>query len=1173
MRLKIVVLLCSIGTLTAGPSFSQQQKFDVSYQRSSLVSVLNDLKDKTGYHFVYFDGVVVPGNVTVTTSMKDATIEKILDEVLVKNGFTYRMGESVIAIGKVAPAAQAQPGKTITGRVINKANKQAIPGVSVVVAGTQTGAATDATGNYRITTTANDPTLVFSFLGMKKQEVKIGDKTVINIEMEEDVHSAGEVTVIAYGTRDKRELITSVSSVKAADIDDLPAASIETLLQGQMAGVEVSNISGSPGGGGSAVRVRGYNSLMDGSSDAATGLTSATYANVRDGSPLYVIDGVPVNSSTYSMTGTNMLAEIDPSTIASVEVLKDAASAALYGSRASAGVVLITTKQGQTGRTRITANASYSYSVLPATPTQIIGHGERQYYLNAYRNHVSSSYWNRGDIIPESYWDAWYESRDPNVQYDYFWNKGNAFADNLSTLAPLTDSLNSFYNNNSNFWKTTFRLGQILNANVSASGGSENVRYMVGAGVYDEMGIMYGSDFTRYSLNSNLTATPYKNLKLDTRMYVAYTERASGAANTSLSTARKYESLTASPTSTSSLLPSTGVVADNILRNINESSSKATSLRLRASVNASYTIMPGLSISTMLADDYAQSHMNAFSPSSYSSIWGNQSSGSWEETNIFTNENFATFSKALGLRHNLEVLAGTSYMRESKNTMQGYGRNGASDYVHYVDSSWPSLYYNNGTAYAAQSYRSNFWETKMMSYLARVAYNFDKKYLMEVTFRRDGSSTFGEDVRWANFPSVAVGWNFSDENFMRDFWWLSFGKLRYSWGRTGQTFADPYLAHGTWTTGNIWAGYSGVSPSSPLNSKLTWEKSDQHNAGIDIDLFDNRLRVKADYYYKYSSSVLNAVNMPGNFFYHKAAFRNVMEISNQGFEVEATYDIFKRGKPVQWRVKLNISRNWNRLEKTDTGSDLTRGQSLLVIGRPIYGLYVYKDKGIVQNVEDIPTYWTNMGYPVRLKAGGQPYQVGMRLYEDMNMDGKIGEGDQYYAQSTLPAATGGISSDITWNGFDMNFMFYYTIGKHMINNYAYSALGYTTGSFGPLLADPSDYTVWRNPGDGNTDFPAIYASNQSTYGSQYSASSNDSRIEKVNFLRLKQLTIGYSLPKNIMQKIKVDGMRIYFTAENLFLLSNYSGVDPEVVSPYSGYDNFDNYPLARKLTIGLTVNF
>ena len=1167
MRLKFVILLCSASALAASPTFSQDKKIDVSYQKSSLVSVLNDLKEKTGFHFVYFDGVIT-GNVAVTVSLKEASLENILDEVLVKNGFSYKIGDGVIAVGKAEAGRQQPPqARVITGRVTQKDTKAPLAGVNIVLSGTQTGTTTDHQGNYRLNVSGNDPVLKLSFLGLKSIEVKVGANSVVNVEMEVDDKAIDEVTVIAYGTRDKKTLISSVSSVKAADIDDLPAASLETLLQGQMAGVEVNNVSGAPGGGGSAVRVRGYNSLMDGSAG------SEGLANVRDGSPLYVIDGVPVNAFTSAMTGTNMLAEIDPSTIASVEVLKDAASAALYGSRASNGVILITTKQGLSGEAKFTANASYSHSFLPQTPTQVIGHGERLFRLQSYRNMTVGYHnsWLGTTSIPTSYLDS-YNNRD--VEYDYFWNKGLVNRQ-FNNIAPLTDSLNAFYNNASNFWKTTFQAGQILNANVSASGGTENLRYMVGAGVYDEEGIMVASNFTRYNILTNLNATPVKNFKLDTRLYIAYTERLSGSVKTrgtsGLASVSRIEALTASPSSYSSLYPSTGVVADQIVKDINEKSSKSNSLRLRANVTGMYNILPELAVRSTMAIDYNQSHLNAFEPASYNSISGSKSSGAWKGQNVFINENLITYSKSFGDRHNLEFIAGTSYTRESENSMQGYGMGGPNDYIHYVDDSWPLTYLNGSTRESAKQFLSDFVETKMMSYLARAAYNFDKKYLMEITFRRDGSSTFAEDRRWADFPSVAVGWNFSDEKFMNNFWWLNLGKLRASWGKTGQTFADPYLAHGTWTSGNRFLDYVGVMPSTPLNTVLTWEKSDQYNVGLDLDMLNNRVRIKADYYYKYSSSVLNSVQMPGNFNYFDASFQNVMEISNEGLEIEASVDIINKSD-LKWRAKLNISRNWNQLVKSDTGQDLVRNNSLLVIGRPIYGLYVMKDLGIVQKDEDIPIYWTATGAPQRLRADNVPYIAGMRLYEDMNSDGKISTDDMYYAASTLPAVHGGIASELMWRNFDVNVLFTYSLGRHLINNYVYSSAGFMTGLLRPLFMDPSEYTFWT-PGSGNTDYPTMGVANTTFYTAQFSAASISSRIEKVNFIRLKQITLGYTLPKTVAKKIGLTGLRVFATAENLFLLTNYSGIDPEIVSPQMGYDNFSNYPLACKITMGLTVNF
>lgn len=1158
-RLRMLVTLALLLTTVSG-AFAQTARLTISRQNATMSQIIADVERQSNLTFAYsIDAINAIGRVNL--NVREATIGEVMDKCLEGTNYTYALENNVVVL-KQQPQRPAAAG-AVTGTVRDAAGQPMI-GVAIQVKGTTVGASTDANGAYRLVPRSEDPTLLFSYLGKKTVEMKVSGRSVVNVTLEDDAKAVEQVTVIAYGTRDNKELVTSVSSVKAVDIDDMPSASVENLLQGHMAGVEVNNVAGSPGGGGTSVRIRGYNSLIDG--------------GVSDGSPLYVIDGIPVNSFVSPVTGTNTLAEIDPSTIASVEVLKDAASAAMYGSRAANGVILITTKQGQTGKGKFTANVSYSHSILPTTPEQLIGHGERQ-IRNAqakavrvpYLDYMTNTYkW------PTSYYDNYGQY---GAEYDMWWNNGRTGYPNADRDRILQDSINPFYNNNMNWWEYMFNSAKVLNANVQASGGSETVRYMVGAGWYDEEGITHSTGFSRANVLSNLNITPRKDFKIDARLYLAYTDRSRGGNNTGFGASTsnatsRYEGINIDPRNTSSMMIGSGAVEDRLLRSINDSEEVNQSIRIRASLAASYTLFNSLTLSSTAGIDYSGNRKNSFAGGSIHSEGYTQSTGENYALTMFTNDNMISYKKSFNSKHNLEAIAILSYSRNSYNGLSGSALNGPHDDVHYVNDDWPSLINNNNQIQSAQSYRSSFQETKMLSYLGRIAYNFDRRYLVEFTLRRDGSSVFEKENRWATFPSVAVGWNFSDEEFMRPLWWLSHGKLRVSWGKTGNQFDDPYMAHGILTTGGSFLGNTGLIPQLPQNTTLSWERDEQWDAGLDVDLFDNRVRLKADYYYRYSSNMLYNTPLPGNVYFHDKAFKNVMEISNQGFEIEAYFDIL-RHTDVKWRLKFNVSRNWNRLEKTYTNVDLPTANSLMVIGKPIYGLYVLKDLGIVQNQAGIPVYYDRFGNKQYLNEAGSPYAPGMILFEDMNMDGNISMDDRYLAETSLPAAYGGLASELTWKGFDMNVLFTYTLGRHIINNYAYPSLAFNPNSpeSSPIFIDAKVSDFWQKEGD-NTKYPSLAASytGNGGYGYQFSAMTS-AHIEKVNYLRLKQLTLGYNIPKSFTQKIGVEQLRVFITAENLFLWTNYSGLDPEIIDVRYGIDNLDKYPLARKTTIGLTLTF
>ena len=454
----------------------------------------------------------------------------------------------------------------------------------------------------------------------------------------------------------------------------------------------------------------------------------------------------------------------------------------------------------------------------------------------------------------------------------------------------------------------------------------------------------------------------------------------------------------------------------------------------------------------------------------------------------------------------------------------------------------------------------------MMSYLSRVAYNYDRRYLLEASIRYDGSSVFGRDVRWASFPSVAAGWAFSQENFMRDIWYLSYGKFRASWGRSGQKFQEAYLAHGLMEESNNFMGESGLQPGEMANSHLTWEKSDQYDLGLDLEFLNSRLKVRADYYYKYSYDLLMQVPTPGNFFISRSTWTNASSVSNEGLELDITASLY-RSKDFTWDLGFNISRNWNKFLSSYDGKDLNDK----VLGRPMYGIYTYRDEGIVQNESQIPYYYNQEGKRVPLSFGSlsHPLRPGGRKIKDQNGDGIINSNDLYYAGSALPIAQGGITNTFTYKNFALTFLTTYTLGQRMMNMVKGGAFLFNK-KFGVVMNDFTKAKFWKKEGD-RADYPSLEFADDGYVG-QFDGDI-DSNIENVSYLRLKQLTLSYTLPAKITKALRLTEGRIYFTGENLFLLTNYSGLDPEIVNPATGKDTGTMYPLNRKLTLGLNFKF
>jgi len=1150
MRLLFILMTMTSMTISAN-SFSQEQRVTLDVKNVGAMELFKQIQKETNLFFVYNDADLIAFS-NISVSAKDEAVDVLLNRVFSGLEFLFE-GNVIVVKPTVTPDEKKEVKKcVIKGKVVDE-KKQPLPGVTVRLDSTTVGCATDAQGLFTLTLPVEKGRLIFSFVGFKQEikNFKAGDELLVVLK--EEVSDLDEVTVIAYGERNKKELISSISSVKSKDLEEVPSASLENLLQGHMAGVEVSNVSGAPGGGGTRVAIRGYNTLMQ--------------EGVNDGTPLYVVDGVPIQSFTSPLTGTNTLAEIDPMTIESVEVLKDAASAAIYGSRASNGVILITTKRGREGTAVFQANASYSWSCLPETPVQIQGNGERQWWLYAARN-VRWGYSNNMTqqvYMPSSYNEAMGKA---GAVYDYFWRNGaSSILNKVPLERQLQDSLNPFYNNSTNWWKYTFRTGKILNANLQASGGTAKVKYMVGIGWYNERGIMVGSDFSRANLISNLNLTPRKNLSLDMRLSLSYTDMSS--AGSGLSENKNIAYMTVKPTNQSTLIQSSGTVYDKIFEGLNEVSEKKYNFNIRSNTRLAYKIIEGLDISASLGIDYSQANGNNFRPSTLDAKYGlSLSTGSVIGSMLLQTEELLHYNFSIKERNNFDWLFGFSYTREAMNNLSGTGKGSPSNYIHYVISGMSTTKELDGKVQAMQTFQSGLEEKIMVSYFGRLAYNFDRKYLMEVTLRRDGSSVFGKNVRWATFPSIALGWNFSDESFMKNFWWLSHGKIRGSWGKSGQVFSSPYLAQGVLDLGSTFLGVSGMVPTQMQNQNLTWEKSDQYDLGLDVDLFDYRVKMKLDYYYKYTKSILWQTTLPGTVYFHTTMWDNAFEVSNQGIELETQFDIL-RDTEVKWRARFNISRNWNVLEKTYTGVDIS---NKYVIGKSTYQLRTYKNLGVAQSENDVPQYWDQQGNSKYLGNGGMvnPTRPGMNIIADLNGDGVITDKDLYFAGSTLPVAYGGIASEVKWKGFDLNVLFNYSLGRKMINAFRKSSLNFNSTSLGAVFEDYRNVSFWEKAGD-NADYPtidAIYSYNYGQFDGQI-----DSNIETVSFIRLKQLTLGYNLPSEWAKKCYLASVRVFFTGENLFLLTNYSGLDPENVDLLQGYDRMETYPSARKFTLGLTIKF
>lgn len=1139
---------------------SQNGGVTLSLKDVFLSEVFSAIQKNSDYSFIYNMEDVRNFRIG-TLEVKDVPIREVLLSCLKNTGLSYRLEDNVVVIVR----GQEEKKVIVLRGLVRDARQQPLPGVTIRLAGTTLGTVTDAEGRFAMTLPLVKGKLELTCVGYKKKTVEFTEKTSggpLTVTMEEDVQALDEAVVVGYGTTTKRETTGSISVVKADEIKGIPSPSIANLLQGRVAGMDVTNMSGAPGGGGTSIVIRGYNSLD-------------VEQNRRFSNPLWVVDGVPLNSFTSPVTGTNLLSDINPEMIESIQVLKDASSAAIYGSRAANGVIIVTTKKGRKNQdATFSVNASQSWSILPRLHPVTLGRIEREMRLKAIKGTYSAYLdpetlqWKYPTSLEEVY-------EHPEGSFDGAWIPDPR--QDVTNGSFYQDSLNPFYNNATNYFPIYYETGKVTNANIQTYGGGERMTYGIGLGYYDESGILKGTGFNRIDMNVNLNVTPVPRLNVDMRVNGSLTDRKRGDKIGNLGAAPSIETVPGDPMTLSTLMPGEGSEPwENVLEKMRGTKEKNRMIRLRSNFKLGYDVIDGLNLSTSLAADYSVARRNYFQPSYLSDQGYSKSVGETAVNLMVLNENLLNYNKTIGEDHNINFVGGFSYQYDQMEYNGGSAMNSPSDKIYYAPSGFPDYgveeQYGTQTIIPFKSYWSDMQEKVLVSWFARLEYNYRKKYLFSASFRRDGSSTFGAKHRWGTFPSVAAGWTFSEENLLKDHLpWLSFGKLRASWGRSGMHFDYPYLALGILESGQPFEGTSTITPNFDdglYNEKLSWEETDQYDIGVDLDFFDYRLGIVADYYYRYTDNLLMQVALPRPNSYYRQ-WRNAAAISNEGIEILVKYEIFRR-PDLYWKVSVNWAKNWNRFEKSYDKRDTRQW----IIGKSLNGIYAMKTDGFVDQQNELSILYNGEGWSHYMgpsSMGNIYYKPGDLKYIDVNGDGSADEeNDAVYIGSALPFASGGLVSEFRWKNIDVNLSMSYQLGRHIFNRVPFMSFTKEpagSGSTLPFLVNLKDVTFWEKPGD-QADYEVWQEAGMAHYRMLA-----DRYVEKVNWLKLKTLSIGYSLPQAWMKKIGIEQIRFFASGENLFTVTNYSGIDPEAVDITTGVDKGMNYPLARKFTLGITLKF
>jgi len=944
----------------------------------------------------------------------------------------------------------------VSGTVTSATDNSPMPGVTVQIKGSQKGTITDINGFYKLDVPSN-ATLLFTFIGMKPQEIAVDGRKTINVGMEEERVDLGEVVVVGYSTTSKKLISGSVGTVNESELKNIPMRTIDGVLQGKAAGVSINQNSGTPGGQNS-IKMRGGSSIN------------------ASNQPLIVIDGVPTITGSFGQIGysgqeIDAMSDLNPNDIESFTILKDASATAIYGARASNGVILITTKKGNTQKTNVNLNTSYGWQTMPAERIP--------------------------DLMNAAQWN---EFKGTDVQgIDTDWMK------EITQVAPTS------------------------NTELSVSSGNDKTRLFISGNYYGQDGTVRSTSFDRYSGRINVDHKLLPELTIGGGVSMTYSKNHRVEGDQTL-----YGPLP-NALSIPAIYPvynedgsynEDGPYA-NPIAIINETVNVAYTNRNNGNIYLEYKCPRGFTFTSKWGADIYNLREHEYDP--ITTAQGLKYNGlGIEGTSYVSNlvgSNVLQYVKSIDKIHNFEALAGISFEKYSRRTTYIEATNFPNEDFQYITSA--------ATIRAASAFAL---DRGMTSYFGQFKYNYMYKYIFTFTARADGSSKFGENNRFGYFPAGSFAWRLSEEPFMKGVTAISDLKLRTSVGLTGNDGIGDFASLGLYDGGYNYNQQAGIAPTQLPNPDLKWETTLQTGIGFDLGLFNDRISLIADVYYNRTSDLLleRPLALSSGF---TTITANIGEMENKGVELVLNTDNLKGD--LSWTTSFNFSANRNKVLKMYNGQPITdqgRGNNWVMEDEPI-GVFV--------------------GY---VCLGVDP-TTGNLVYDDLNNDGSVTADDREIIGNPNPDFTLGLTNTFGYKGFDFSFFLHSIYGNDIFN-------GTRIYIEGPTDLDNQTTNVlrrWQKPGD-ITDIPRI--------GDDLKSSRF---IENGSFLRIKNVTFGYSLPKDLLKKIYMKSARIYVSGQNLYTFTSYSGMDPEV--NYASTDNiimgtdFFTYPQSRTILMGLNIGF
>jgi TonB-linked SusC/RagA family outer membrane protein len=1085
LTMKLALIIVFLSVLQVSANVYSQITVNLDVREKSVREVLKTIEQQSQVRFFYSDDLLAMNNL-IDVKADNKNIISVLNDIFVGSALTYKIYDNNLIV--IAPRVLLQQSK-ITGKVTGKDGTPLI-GVNVVVTGTTMGTITDIDGKYGIEVPEASKSLTFTFIGMEPQDIIIGKLTQIDVTMIESAIGLEEVVVVGYGVQKKVNLTGSVSSVSTKELENRPITQASQSLAGLVTGVSVSQGSGRPGLDGSEIRIRGVGTFSNAGKD-----------------PLVLIDGLAASIN-----------DIDPNNIKSISVLKDAASASIYGNRAANGVILIETKRGEKGKLQVSYNNYVGWQKVTALPQ----------FLDSWEYATMKNVAN-----PNSY------TADQIAKY-----KDGSDPDNYPNVPHLKNLLNS-------------GSGFQTNHNINFMGGAEKNSYLISMGYLNQHGLLAKNDFSRYNFGLNFDSKIMENLKLKVDLN-GYSQNTDEPRSTQDMANMIGFAVREAPIYAGKKSDGTYGYQDDFAPEAwmsSESFANRKAKNFMGGVELSWEIFKGLTLSGKGGYKYYtwtdQWFQSTFIFDQSKTVSPNKLSVSSGDNSLLTLQSLLRYTKSIN-KHNFNVLAGFSQEAYREDGINAFRDNFPNNSLYELNAGAGSNMQNSGSGS----------EWALRSYFGRINYDFAGKYLLEANARYDGTSRFPTSGRWGLFPSVSAGWRISEESFMKDnLNWVDNMKLRASWGKLGNQNIETYPYQNVLSTGqNYTFGgtlASGIGLTTLSNADVTWETTTVTDLGIDLSLLKNKLSLTFDYFDKTTSDILYFKSVSSVLGFGVNRY-NAGELNNKGFEVNLNFQT-SIGK-LNIGVAPNFSYVKNKVTKLADGKLKDIGAGLFV-GQPMYPIYGYVADGIFKDADDVANYPTQ---PI----AGQP---GVIRFKDISgpdgiPDGKVDATyDRTQIGNTIPKYYYGAAITADYMGFDFSLLLQ-GLGGYEKQMGSYMAFAfYNSGQIQRWQADNAWTEANPNP---NALYPKLTSLNMGSENVQSSTFWN----RNASFLRVKNLQVGYTIPKSLTQKIKISSLRIFYSGQNLFTFNHfYTGWDPEMYQATG--DNPSFYPITAVHTFGLNVKF